>query len=403
MINVRELPSVRLLSFAPYRVFMLGNFTNFAGVELRIMAQSWLILELGASQIWVGAAMGLRVVPAIIIGLFAGVMVDRFGGRIVLLWERFMLLILAVLTAAVVVTGAVTLWQIVTLSIVSSAVLAIGMPATQTLVLRYVPKSSRQAGNSMNTLTRSMSRALGPLAGSFLIAGFGLGSPFLALIGLYAISLVATFRLPKDEPTTVQSKSALREIADGLNYIKGNPVVLRIMILAFSVIFNAVFVPIMPVYARTRFDVGETGFGMMLAAWAVGQGVTALWITSKRDWERKTPAILISTGMFVVSTSIFAVSSSFPLTLFSLALLGSAISIWGSSIITLLQNQTDPAMIGRVMSVFSLSLEMMMLGFFIGAWIGTIIGNPQMILAGVAIYGILNFGLILTSKELRKL
>lgn len=382
---------------------MLGNFTNFAGVELRVMAQSWLILELGASQIWVGAAMGLRVVPAIIIGLFAGVMVDRFGGRIVLLWERFMLLILAVLTAAVVVTGAVTLWQIVTLSIVSSAVLAIGMPATQTLVLRYVPKSSRQAGNSMNTLTRSMSRALGPLAGSFLIAGFGLGSPFLALIGLYAISLVATFRLPKDEPTTVQSKSALREIADGLNYIKGNPVVLRIMILAFSVIFNAVFVPIMPVYARTRFDVGETGFGMMLAAWAVGQGVTALWITSKRDWERKTPAILISTGMFVVSTSIFAVSSSFPLTLFSLALLGSAISIWGSSIITLLQNQTDPAMIGRVMSVFSLSLEMMMLGFFIGAWIGTIIGNPQMILAGVAIYGILNFGLILTSKELRKL
>jgi MFS family permease len=110
------------------------------GVELRIMAQSWLILELGASQIWVGAATGLRVVPALAIGLFAGVMVDRLGGRSVLIFERLLLLLLAVVTAAVVVAGVVNLWQIVVLSIVSSAVLAIGMPAGQTLVMNYLPK-----------------------------------------------------------------------------------------------------------------------------------------------------------------------------------------------------------------------------------------------------------------------
>ena len=100
---------------------MIGNLANNVGVELRVMAQSWLILELGASQIWVGAATGLRVVPAIFLGLFAGVMVDRLGGRVILIWERSILLILAVVTAAVVVSGQVTLWQIVALSIISSA------------------------------------------------------------------------------------------------------------------------------------------------------------------------------------------------------------------------------------------------------------------------------------------
>ena len=123
------------MSTSPFRALIVSNLANYMGVKLRVMAQSRLILELGASQIWVGAAIGLRVVPAIILGLFAGVMVDRLGGRIVLLWERFLLLVLAVITAAVVVTGAVTLWQIVVLSIVSSAVLAIGVPPTQTLVL----------------------------------------------------------------------------------------------------------------------------------------------------------------------------------------------------------------------------------------------------------------------------
>jgi MFS family permease len=163
--NIRQSPAVKLLSNQPFRSLLFSNFANLNGVELRIMAQSWLILELGASQIWVGAATGLRVVPAIIIGLFAGVLVDRLGGRIVLVWERIILLALAVLTAVVVTSGEVTLWQIVTLSIVSSAVLAMGMPAMQTLVLNYVPRETLQAGNSMNMMAASLARAVGPLTG----------------------------------------------------------------------------------------------------------------------------------------------------------------------------------------------------------------------------------------------
>jgi len=45
----------------------------------------------------------------------------------------------------------------------------------------------------------------------------------------------------------------------------------------------------------------------------------------------------------------------------------------------------------------------MMFGWFLGAWVGTIIGNAQMILIGTAIYAVINFGLILTSRELRRL
>jgi len=401
--NIRQLPAVQLLSIRAYRSFVIGNLANNVGVELRVMAQSWLILELGASQIWVGAATGLRVVPAIFLGLFAGVMVDRLGGRVILIWERSILLILAVVTAAVVVSGQVTLWQIVALSIISSAILAMGRPAMQTLIMDYVPKRSLVAGNSLNSFSFSMARALGPLTGGLLIAAYGLSSPFLALIALYVISLWFTLRQPKSEPAAAGTTSAIQEIGNGLKYIRSNPILLRLVILAFSVIFNAVFVPIIPVFARERFDVGETGFGVMLAAWAAGQATTSLWLASKKDWDRKTPAILFSTGMFIVSTTTFAVSHNYPLTLVSLALLGAAIPIWSGSVVTLIQTQTDSKMIGRVMSVYSLSLQMMMFGFFLGAWVGTIVGNTEMILGGVVIYAVINFGVILTSRELRKL
>ncbi|MEE8047091.1 MAG: MFS transporter [Dehalococcoidia bacterium] len=403
MISIRQLPATRLLSIPAYRAFIVGNLANNVGVELRVMAQSWLILELGASQIWVGAATGLRVVPAIILGLFAGVMVDRLGGRIVLIWERSILLILAIVTAAVVVNGSVTLWQIVALSIISSAILAMGRPAMTSLIMDYVPKQSLVAGNSLNGFTFSMSRALGPLTGGLLIAAYGLSSPFLALIALYVISLYFTLRQPRSEPIAAGTTSAVQEIKNGLKYIRSNPVLLRLVILAFSVIFNAVFIPIIPVFARDRFDVGETGFGTMLAAWAIGQGATSLWLASKKDWDRKIPPILFATVMFIVSTTTFGLSHSYPLTLASLALLGAAIPIWSTSVVTLIQTQTDSKMIGRVMSVYSLSLQMMMFGFFLGAWVGTIVGNTEMILGGVVIYAIINFGVIFSSRDLRKL
>lgn len=141
----------------------------------------------------------------------------------------------------------------------------------------------------------------------------------------------------------------------------------------------------------------------MLTSWAAGQGFSALWIAVKKPWERKSSPILISTVMFVVGDITFALSTNFPLTLISLAMIGASIPIWASSTITLLQTQSDPRMIGRVMSVFSLSLQSMMFGWFLGAWIGTIIGNAQMIIIGSLLYLVVNFGLILTSRDLRRL
>jgi predicted MFS family arabinose efflux permease len=134
--------------------------------------------------------------------------------------------------------------------------------------------------------------------------------------------------------------------------------------------------------------------------WAGRDGVLD---NAQEKLERKIPAILGNTVMFMIAATTFALSHNYLLSLLSLALLAAAIPIWSSATITLLQTQSDPKMIGRVMSVFSLSLQLMMFGWFLGAWIGTIIGNTQMMLAGMVIYAVINFGLILTSRDLRKL
>lgn len=399
---VRNGPAVKLLSIGSFRALLLGNFSNGMGVELRLMAQAWLILELGGSQLWIGAANGLRVVPFIALSLIAGVWVDRLGGRALIMIERVFLLALAALTAALVITDVIVLWHVVVLSVVASSALAVGLPSMQSMIREVVPTENLQVGQSLNGLAFSFSRAIGPAGGGFLIAAYGLGSPWLALIGLYALALGFAYKLPRHTAQQAESKPMLQEIRAGFAHIRSNPVLLRIMILAFSVLIAAAIMPIIPIYAKDRFDVGETGFGIMLASFALGQAVAAIYIVLRGGWERKAMPIAVSAVIWSVAMIVFGYSTIYPLSLAALFLAGTVLPVWGSSVVTLLQVQSDKAMLGRVMSVYALSLEGFTLGWLIGAWVGQLIGNDLVLLVSGLIFVAVHLGLIFSSPELRR-
>ena len=141
---------------SPFKWLFYSNLANAIGVELRLMAQSWLILELGGSQVWVGAANGLRIIPSFLASLLAGLLIDRIGGRTILLWDRLGLLIIAAITAMIVLADVVQVWHVVALSIASGGVIALGMPSSNTLVTELVPREKLHTANSLNVFTFSI-------------------------------------------------------------------------------------------------------------------------------------------------------------------------------------------------------------------------------------------------------
>lgn len=115
--------------------------------------------------------------PFILSSLLAGVLIDRVGGRTILLWDRLGLLLLAAATCALVFFDVAQVWHLVALSIAVGGVIALGMPSTQTLVVDLVPQQRLHAANSLNTFAFSIARALGPMGGGILIAEIGLVAP----------------------------------------------------------------------------------------------------------------------------------------------------------------------------------------------------------------------------------
>ena len=193
---------------------------------MRLAAQSWWILEQGGSKTEMGVAAGLRVIPVLIITLYAGVLIDRVGGRRILIVERLFLILLAALTGLILLFDQVEIWHVIILSTLAGSTIALGLPATQTLAADVAPADLRQSANSINQLGNSLGRTLGPLFASVLIS---IRSAALALFGLaiiYVLSLIATFGITSKHTRQDSSESALRQIIDGLVHIKETPVLL---------------------------------------------------------------------------------------------------------------------------------------------------------------------------------
>lgn len=171
----------------------VSNALGFGGEQMRLAAQSWWILDEGGSKTEMGLAAGLRVFPILVVTLYAGVMIDRFGGKRVLLLERVLLVTLALITALVLFSGDAQVWHIVVLSTIAGTTIALGTPATQTLVPEVVPDDLRQSANSLNQFGYSIGRTLGPLLAGILIAAKSAALAFLGLTFVYVASLLATF------------------------------------------------------------------------------------------------------------------------------------------------------------------------------------------------------------------
>ena len=200
----------QLLTTRGFLALVVSNALGFGGEQMRLAAQAWWILDEGGSNTAVGLSAGLRAVPVVLISLYAGVMIDRFGGKRVLLVERWLLVLLALATAFVLLWDGVEVWHIVVLSTVAGATIAIGLPATNTLVAEIVPTELRAQANVLNQFGPSAGQTFGPLLAGALIAVRNAATAFFGLAVVYLVASLVMMRLPTRGLINVGTGSAIQ-------------------------------------------------------------------------------------------------------------------------------------------------------------------------------------------------
>ena len=243
-------------------------------------------------------------------------MIDRFGGKRVLLLERCLLVALALATALVLLSDGARVWHIVTLSTIAGATIAIGFPATQTLVPELVPTDLRPSANLLNQIGPSAGRTFGPLLAGMLIAVRNAATAFFGLTAVYVVSVAATMRLPASRVGAAAPGSAIRQIADAYRYVRRTPVLLwALFVQSFSVIFFGMVFPLVPAIAVEVLGTSEVQFGWMWGALAIGQASTAILLASLGGFRRNGNAMVAAALIFSLCLVPFGLTHTYWLAL----------------------------------------------------------------------------------------
>ncbi|MDM0030785.1 MFS transporter [Variovorax sp. J22P271] len=324
-----------------------------AASQMLLVAIGWHMYELTGSA-WDLGLVGLyQFVPALLLALLAGHVVDRHHrGRIVAACFGVQGAVALVLLLAVQARHD-TRGLLLALSLVLGAVRAFQMPAQQALTPLLV--SPMMLPRAMAFSSAGMQGAIigGPALGGLLfVAGmavvYGVALAFFALAAALVLRLRYAHLPPAREPVT------LRTVLAGVDFIwKRKPVLGAVSLDLFAVLLGGA-VALLPIYAKDILHTGPWGLGLLRGAPAVGALATSILLT-RRPVERQVGrTLLLAVGLFGVCMVVFGISRSFTVSLIALAVSGGADMVNVVIRQTLVQLETPDAMRGRVSAVNSI-------------------------------------------------
>ncbi len=339
---------------------------------------NWLILEMTNSPLYLGLLNLFRAVPMFLLTLLAGVVVDRMERRRLLMISQGAAMVLAFVLAVLVSSGAVQVWHIFVIGTLRGAIMSFNAPARQTLISDLVPRNDLANAVAINSATMNLTRVLGPTLGGLLIAGVGISSPFY-LNGLSFLAVLYTLHVMEMPAMMAKSKPAAvwQEMWEGLTYIRGNPVILALVLIAVVPMFlGQPYQAMLTVFARDVLDIGPVGLGILTSASAVGSVSGALLLASLGDFRHKG-ALMLWAMLGFGAVLLFFSLSPWPLTsILLVVVVGAMGTIYNVSNWTVLQMRSPDNLRGRLLSTLFLSRALVPLGTAMAGALATVIGAP---------------------------
>jgi MFS family permease len=364
-----------------FRNLWVGMLPGTMAMQMGMVTTGYVAYDISRSAAAVGyVSLGMGI-PMLTLGLFGGVVADRFPKKAVLMATQTVIGVSAVINAILVLTGVIQIWHLMLVSALQGSSFAFNMPSRQAFVAQLVRRERLMAAVALNNAGMNFSRVIGPsIAGALIAVPFiGAGGVYLIMAAMYVFVVLSLLRIPqRGEPVSMKQRpSPLRSLGDGLGYVRGNGVVFTLLLLAFApVLLGMPYQALMPVFARDVFHVGPTGLGILLTVNGIGALIGSLLIAGITTFQRRGLLQMIMGILFGISVAIFAFGQSFSIALGALLVVGLVSAGFQSLNSTLVMNNTDPAYHGRVMSVYMLTFSAMPLGVVPFGWLADHYGAP---------------------------
>jgi len=387
--RLRSAPFLRPLADRDYRIFWAGESISVLGDQFHFVALAWLVLQVTGSGLALGTVLTAAAVPRALLIIVGGAIADRVEPKTLIFRSNALRALVVGVVAALIVSGRVELWQLVVMAVIFGAVDAFFYPAVTTFIPLLVPGDRLAAANGMFQATSQLLGLIGPAAAGITVALIGTGLAFVLDAASFALAAVAIMLVhgglrsvamraeqdraaaaistpaDVDEPPPSDAASGTadvvaeappsvwRSIREGASYTFRDPALRTLIILAAALNF-AFTGPIsvgMPWLSEKRFDAGSTGFGIMLSGFGAGALLGALLAGSIRGFRHRGAVLIGVSASLGVGLALIGIAPSVAVVTVLMFAMGLGVGFINVIIVTWLQQRTETALLGRVMSL----------------------------------------------------
>jgi MFS family permease len=251
------------------------------------------------------------------------------------------------------VAGAITPEALYLASAALALFTALETPTRNSIVPNLVPREDVASAMALNSTQRQLGNIVGPPVAGILIAFSGPAWCYLVdtLSWLAMLGALVLVRTTTQATASGRGRPGLRSIADGIVFVRDNPILLYMMLLDFGANLFGNNRALFPMYARDILGVGAPGLGLMFTATAVGAIISGAVMSLLPPMKRAGVWVLAGIGFYAVCLCVFAVSPYFWLSLLMLAGTGVGNSVSTVLRMTITQLSTPDHLRGRVSAV----------------------------------------------------
>ena len=366
-----HLPTFASLRYRDFRYLWLGNSFTSVASWVQHITLAWLVARITESPahpdgnaLLVGAVLGIRAAPILLVGPLAGVAIDRFNRKAILMAMQLVLVALAFLFAVGVHTDSVNVWHAFLFSFLLGLDLAIIQPVRQSLIANVVPLEDLTNAIALNQSASSIIRIVAPFVGAALIPPLGeAGNFFIQGAAYLAVFLVILpMRTPYREGR-VEDPSVVRNLMEGFRYVRADTTLLLLIIL---VIVPSVFIhsltDLLVIFAKEIFEGGPLVLGVLGASLGVGALLATFGTASLGNYQKKGLVNMGAITMVCVLLVVFGLSSALVLSLVLIGLIGFFNTGFRLANNSLVQSRIPDRLRGRITSIYLLDHGMIPLG-----------------------------------------
>ena len=388
----------------PFFTIWTGQAFSLIGSQMAQFALVWWLTKTTGSATVLATATLVAILPGVVLGPFAGALVDRWNRRKVMIVADGFVALVSAWLAYLFWSGSMSVWHIYVAMLARALGGAFHWPAMEASTSLMVPKEQLSRVAGLNQTIRGALNVIAPPLGALLLSllplhgimGIDVVTAIIAISPLFCVTIPQPRRTEAAGAVAESKPSLWQEMGAGLRYVWGWPGLRAALVMAMIINFvvNPAF-SLMPLLVTEHFKGGALQLGWLESGWGIGMVLGGLLLSVWGGFRRRVYTSLVGLVLEGIGIMLIGLApeNGFWLALAAIFVAGFMNPLINGPLFAVLQTMVAPEMQGRVFTVVgSLSSAMMPLSLAVAGPVADAVGIRTWYVVGGAIFALIGAG-----------